>query len=204
VETTDINRSLSSLTIPETSLDNILRKCGDFGRFQFVHYFFMNLIAMSAGVISFYYVFSAAEPDHRCRLPINIWPDDTQYNSINETHEIYLNRYIPKIKDGKKWEKCVYYTNDTVVNCPNGWIYDRSIFGYTFTEEANFVCQNKSQKSWLATAVQFGGFSLLIIGSLADRYGRKKIIVIVTILLFCTCLITQIIMQWIAMTVKTK
>jgi hypothetical protein len=168
----------------------------------------MNIIGMSAGVISFYYVFGAAEPDHRCRLPVNIWPDDTQYNSINRTHEIYLNNYIPKTKDGKKWEKCVVYTtdnrNDTPVNCPNGWVYDRSIFGYTFTEEANFVCQNKSQKSWLATAMQCGGFSLLIIGSLADKYGRKKITVIVTILLFFTCLLTQIIMQWIPMTVKMK
>jgi MFS family permease len=90
------------------------------------------------------------------------------------------------------------------VNCPNGWVYDRSIFGYTFTEEANFVCQNESKKSWLATVVQFAGFLLLIIGSLADKYGRKKIIVIVTILLFFTCLVTQIIMQWIPMTVQTK
>jgi hypothetical protein len=163
----------------------------------------MNLIAMSAGIVSFYYVFGAAEPDHRCRLPVNIWPNDTQYNSINQTHEIYLNNYIPKTKDGKKWEKCVRY-NDTLINCPNGWVYDRSIFGYTFTEEANFVCQNESKKSWLATVMQCGGFSLLIIGSLADKYGRRKITVIVTILLFFTCLSTQIIMQWIPMTVKTK
>src|SRR5690348_9599908 len=100
----------------------------------------MNIITMSAGVISFYYVFGAAEPDHRCRLPENIWPNDIQYNSINQTHEIYLNNYIPKAKDGKHWEKCVRYTtdniNNTPVKCPNGWVYDRSIFGYTFTEEA--------------------------------------------------------------------
>lgn len=165
----------------------------------------MNFLTMSAGLVSFYYVFAAAEPDHRCRLPVDIWSNDTQYNSINPLHEAYLNSYIPKAKDGKKWMKCVRYTrNNTLVNCLNGWVYDRSIFGYTYTEEANFVCENESKKSWLATVMQCAGFSLLIIGSLADRYGRKKITVIVTILMFSSCLITQIIMQWIPMTLNMK
>lgn len=173
-----------------------------------IHYFFMNLISMSSGLLSFYYVFAAAEPNHRCRLPHNIWPNDTQYNPINRIHETYINNYIPKIDNGKKWEKCIYYLvinqTNTAVKCSNGWLYDRSIFGYTITEEANFVCENQSKKSWLATVVQCAGFSLLIIGTFADKYGRKKIIVIVTIILFFTCLITQIIMQWIPMTINTK
>ncbi|CAF4216422.1 unnamed protein product [Adineta steineri] len=130
IEQIDINRSLSSLATTGISLDNILRKCGDFGRFQILHYIFMNWISMSFGIISFYYVFGAAEPDHRCRLPKNIWPDDTQYNSINHTHELYINNYIPKTKDGKTWEKCIVYKienqTNTLINCPNGWIYDRS------------------------------------------------------------------------------
>ncbi|CAF3934588.1 unnamed protein product [Rotaria sordida] len=208
VEPIDINTSLSSLTTKGISLDNVLRKCGDFGRFQIIHYFFLSIMAVSASIISFYYVFGAAEPDHRCRLPVNVWPDDTQYSPINQTHELYINNYIPKTIDGKQWKKCVRYMisnmNDTLVNCPNGWVYDRSVFGYTFTEEADFVCQNESKRSWIATAIQCGGFSLLIIGSLADRHGRKKMIVIVTMVLFFTCLITQIIMQWIPMTIKTK
>jgi hypothetical protein len=166
---------------------------------------------MSAGIMGFYYVFGAADPDYRCRLPANLWPDDTQYNPINITHEILINSYIPKTKDGTKWEKCVRYKynitenlNDTLINCPNGWAYDRSIFGYTFTEEANLVCNRESEKSWLATLMQCGGFSLLIIGSLADRYGRKRLTVIVTILLFIICLITQTLMQWLPMTSEMK
>jgi hypothetical protein len=173
-----------------------------------MHFFFINLIAMSAGVIGFYYVFGAAEPNHRCRLPASIWPDDTHYSPLNRTHEIYINSYIPIAKDGKTWEKCVRYTtgnpNDTLVNCPNGWAYDRSVFGYTFTEEGDLVCNKEPQKSWLATLMQCGGFSLLLIGSLADRFGRKKMTAIVTVLLFISCLITQAIMQWIPMTVETK
>ncbi|CAF5101340.1 unnamed protein product, partial [Rotaria sp. Silwood1] len=69
IETIDINTSLSSLATTSISLDNIIRKCGDFGRFQIIHYFFSSIIAMSGSIISFYYVFGIAKPDHRCRLP---------------------------------------------------------------------------------------------------------------------------------------
>ncbi|CAF0957226.1 unnamed protein product [Adineta ricciae] len=208
VEKTDVNRSLSSLTPTINSLDNILRKCGDFGRFQLIHYFFMNWISMSFGITSFYYVFGAAEAEHRCRLPHHIWPNDTQYNPVDKMHEMYINKYIPKDVSGQKWEKCVQYsagnTNDTLVSCLNGWVYDRSVFGYTFTEEANFVCEYQARRSWLAVAIQSSGFSLLIIGSLADKYGRKKMIVIISIILSVTCFLTQIILRWMSITIKMK
>ena len=202
------DESLSSLAVIPISFDGILKKCGDLGRFQLIHYFFINLIAMSAGIAGFYYVFGAAEPTHRCRLPENIWPNDSQYYPINSTHERLINNYIPKMKDEKIWEKCVRYKienmNDSLINCPNGWAYDRSIFGYTFTEEANLVCSNESSKSWLATLLQSGGFSLLIIGSLSDKFGRKRLTAIITIFLLVICLITQILTQWISMTIHTK
>jgi hypothetical protein len=162
---------------------------------------------MSAGAIGFYYVFGAAEPHHRCRLPANVWPNDTQYSPKDLIYKNVIDTYIPTASDGK-WDKCMRYTtNDsdrTLVNCPNGWVYDQSIFGYTFTEEANLVCSSEPKKSWLATLMQCGGFSLLIIGSLGDRFGRKKITAIITILLFISCIITQILLQWVSMTVETK
>ncbi|CAF1378673.1 unnamed protein product [Rotaria magnacalcarata] len=168
----------------------------------------MNLISISAATISYYYVFAAANIDHRCRLPENIWPNDNQYHPINKTHELLVNRYIPKTNDGKNWEQCVRYingtTNDTLMNCPNGWAYDRSVFGYTFTEEANFVCGSSSKRSLIATLMQCGGFALLFIGPNADKFGRKKVITTVIIFLFVTCLITQTMMQWIPMSIGTK
>ncbi|CAF5062664.1 unnamed protein product, partial [Rotaria socialis] len=60
----------------------------------------MNLMPMSAAAITFYYVFAAAGIDHRCRLPENVWPNDNQYHPINETHELLINRYIPKTTSG--------------------------------------------------------------------------------------------------------
>jgi OCT family organic cation transporter-like MFS transporter 4/5 len=184
-----------------------MRLCGDLGRFQLIHFFFMNLISMSAGIAAFYYVFSAAEPEHRCQLPPSVWLNDVHYSPANRLHGFYINAYIPKGKNGK-WDKCVRYTtndqNQTPINCPNGWAYDRSVFGYSFTEEANLVCHSEPKKSWLSTLMQTGGFSLLLIGFLGDRFGRKRTTIVTTIFLFVLCVATQILMQWIPMTVNTK
>ncbi|CAF4455293.1 unnamed protein product, partial [Rotaria sp. Silwood2] len=65
-------------------------------------------------------------------------------------------------------------------------------------------CASKPKQSWIATLMQCGGFALLIIGTFADRFGRKTTTSFVTIFLFLTCLTTQIIMQWIPMTVEMK
>ncbi|CAF4384118.1 unnamed protein product [Rotaria sp. Silwood2] len=204
----DINTCISSLAVAPISFDSILQKCGDLGRFQFIHYFFINLISMSAAVAGFYYVFAVADPDHRCRLPASVWPNDTQYNPINATYQTMIDMYIPKSKDGKKWEQCVLYptgsSNDTLINCPNGWVYDQSIFGYTYIEEANLDCTSKPQKSCIVTPTQCSCFALLIISTFVDRFGRKTTTSFVTIFLFLTCLTTQIIMQWIPMTVEMK
>ena len=184
----------------ESSFEHVLRRCGDFGRFQCLHFFFINLIAMSCGIVSFYYVFAAAEPNHRCRLPPDLWPNDTSYEAISTTHELHLNQSIRRLTEGGHWERCFQMANQTVTPCRHGWVYDRSIFGYTFTEEANLVCEQKAKKSWLATSMQCGGLSLLITGPLADRCGRKKIISIVSILLLVICLFSQILSQFVSFT----
>lgn len=158
--------------------------------------------------MGFFYVYGAADPNHRCRLPESVWPDDTQYYPINDTHRKLIEAYIPLVKNGTTWEKCIRhameYGNDTSIKCPNGWAYDRSVYGYTFTEEANLVCDHESKKSWLATLLQSGGFSLFIIGSFSDRYGRRKVTVVVTVLLLIVCLIMQALMQWVPMSVDTR
>ncbi|CAF3814538.1 unnamed protein product [Rotaria sordida] len=53
------------------------------------------MIEFSAGIVSLYYVYGAAEPEHRCRLPSQIWPNDNQFNPINAQHEACLRQYIP-------------------------------------------------------------------------------------------------------------
>jgi hypothetical protein len=188
------------------SLDDVLRRCGDFGRFQWIHYCFLNMLHISAGLVAFYYVYGAAEPEHRCRLPPSLWPNDNQYSPINATHESLLRLYIPT--DNGKWDKCHLFDsinlNKSLIDCPNGWIFDRHVYGFTYTEEANFVCHAKSKRSWLSTLIQTAGFLLLIVGALADKFGRKVTITGVGLLLFSVCLCMQVAMQWIPMSTNSK
>src|ERR1700734_8397 len=102
------NRSMMKESIdPAVStaetLEDVLRRCGGFGRFQWFHYFFLNLIQIFAGMLYFYYVYGAAEPAHRCRLPSSLWPNDNQFNPINTEYEARLRQYIPM--ENNRWDQ---------------------------------------------------------------------------------------------------
>ena len=196
-----------TLTVPTTvSLDSVIHQCGGLGRFQWFQYFFLNLIQMSAGLAAFYYVYAAAEPDHRCRLPSSIWPNDDQYNPINSTYKLLLHLYIPTKDD--QWDQCHLFDstqmNKTLIECPDGWVFDRSVYGLTFTEAIGLVCQGQPKKSLLATVLQSAGFLVFIFGMSADRFGRKRTSLSASVLLLAICLITQIAMQWIPMSINLK
>ncbi|CAF0880367.1 unnamed protein product [Adineta steineri] len=177
----------------EISLENVLRKCNDLGRYQIIHYIFLNLITIGSGITTYYYVFGVAENSYRCRLPGNIWLDDDQYESKNSTHQYLINQW-------QKISKCNDY-NDTICT---SFVYDRNTFGRTFTEEGDFVCQNKLKKTWLSTMYQVGGFVVLLSGYICDKIGRRKMIRILTIILFIVPCFTQIILQTVEMNINTK
>ena len=130
----------------EISLENVIRHCGDFGRYQLIHYIFLNLICIASGVNAFYYVFGVAEPSFRCRLPSNIWPHEDRFQSVNETHQHLIDTWSsPASKcDGINGSECTDF------------VYDRSVFGKTFTEYSNFVCNKAVRRTWLSTAYQLG------------------------------------------------
>jgi hypothetical protein len=129
----------------EVSLENVLRRCGDFNRYQLIHYICLNLLSLTSAVTGFYYVFALAEPLFRCRLPSTLWSDD-QYNSYNTSHSLLIDQYqysASKCEDSNG-TKC------------HSFVYDRSVFGRTFTEEAGYICGDSIEKTWLSTAYQIG------------------------------------------------
>ena len=78
----------------EISLENVLRRCGDFGPYQWMHFSLLCLLNLSSGMTAFYYVFGLADPPFRCRLPSNVWPDDNQYQPINATHQDLFDTHL--------------------------------------------------------------------------------------------------------------
>lgn len=127
------------------SLENVLRRCGDLGPFQLIHYIFLDLITLGSGITTFYYVFGVAEPAYRCQLPSSIWPNDDRYQFVNQTHQNLSEQWQSR-------SKCQF--NGSV--CQN-FLYDRTVFGRTFTEMDNYVCENAMKKTWLSTTYQIGG-----------------------------------------------
>lgn len=134
------------------SLENVLKNCGDFSRFQFLHYIFLNLITIGSGITTYYYVFGVAEPSFRCRLPSWLWESEDYFQKINQTHQNILDAWQPK-------SKCSNYNQSFC----HEFVYDRSVFGYTFTEESNFVCDYAVKRTWLSTLYQVGGYETLTI-----------------------------------------
>ncbi|UJR37146.1 hypothetical protein I4U23_029856 [Adineta vaga] len=177
----------------EISLENILHRCDDLGRFQLIHYIFLNLITLGSGITTYYYVFGVAEPSYRCRLPEKIWSYEDQYQPLNLTHRYLINQW-------QHSSKCLDF-NETM--CTN-FIYDRSIFGRTFTEEGDFVCENALKKTWLSTMYQVGGFVVLLSGYISDKVGRQKMIRILTLILFIIPLSTLLLLQNVHMDINTK
>ncbi|CAF0751650.1 unnamed protein product [Didymodactylos carnosus] len=193
---------------PLVTFDVLLRSCGDLNRFQYIHYFFLNIVAISTGVAAFFYVYGAGEPHHRCKLLM--WPND-QYYSVNSSHQYLINKWIPKNTDGTFMKCSIYKSNSTNTSIPTNelmdcreWVYDRSIFGYTFTEEANMVCKSKSRKSLLAAVLQFAGIFTVVCGSLGDKIGRKVSASITTGFLYIILIITQTVIQFVPMSIDTK
>ena len=130
----------------EVSLENVLRRCGDFGRYQWTHYIFLNLITIGSGIVGYYYVFGVAEPSFRCRLPSSVWPYDDPFEPINTTHQVLINEWLLSTS------KC-HGVNGSI--CTD-IVYDRSVFGRTFTEDAKLVCGNAVKRTWLSTSAQIG------------------------------------------------
>lgn len=206
--------NLKYMANKEISLENVLRRCGDLGKFQWLHYCFLNLITIGVGITSFYYVFGGAQPSFRCQLPIDVWPNDNQYRSNNEIYQALINQWTQS--------NLCKFKNDTTCD---RIVYDRSVFGQTFTEDGNYVCSRALKKTWLSTMYQVGGyerewilsiyfqetkfivafrFLVLLTGYIGDRVGRRKMIQILTSSVFIIPLITQIFLQWVSMNDNIK
>ncbi|CAF0772476.1 unnamed protein product [Rotaria sp. Silwood1] len=177
----------------DISLENVLRKCGDLSRHQIIHYIFLNLLTLGSGITTFYYVFGVAEPSYLCRLPSNTGLDEDEYQSISLAYQ-NLSKQL------QQTSRC----NDLNGSICKNFVYDRSIFGRTFTEEGNFICQNAMKKTWLSTMYHVGGFVVLLTGYIGDKVGRRKMIRILTVMLFTIPCFTQVLIQTIPMSIDIK
>ncbi|XP_017022887.1 solute carrier family 22 member 3-like [Drosophila kikkawai] len=173
-------------------LDAIIVQIGQFGRFQITNYLLLCLPIICNAFYSISYVFTASEVAYRC----NITQCDTLGSSYEEP---FLNFTTPQRHGG--WAHCEHYAfrpdmgavlglylgadpchNSSFdkgqrVSCESGYILRKD--EKTIASEFGIFCGEKWKLSMVGTVNNIGQFVGIPLGGyLADRYGRKSILVV--------------------------
>uniref|UniRef100_T1IXG4 Major facilitator superfamily (MFS) profile domain-containing protein n=1 Tax=Strigamia maritima TaxID=126957 RepID=T1IXG4_STRMM len=134
-------------------LDKLLLSLGSPGRFQVILFI---LLCTNAYPITFNFIFITwfrTIPPHHCKIPLN---DASTYQS----------------------GPCHMYNNKTeqTEDCINGYTYSDG-YDHTIASEWDLVC-DKMNLNTIAATIFFGGVMIggLIFGTLADKFGRKPVV----------------------------
>ncbi|XP_063622250.1 organic cation transporter protein-like [Cydia splendana] len=157
----------------EKSNEDVFRRLCDFGTFQTVQYFFICLPLIMVSMMNVNYIFVAENIDYRCRVPECDGP-----NATASTPSWWPNAYDSKcIRPMFNLTDKATCENQIAVEfreCEE-WIYEH---GNSAVVELDIGCQ-----SWKASFVgsihNIGMlFSMILMGWIADRFGRKPTIII--------------------------
>jgi len=186
-----------------TSFDIILEDyVGGFGRYQILNTLVINLVTYCAFYPILYYIFTAYQPPHRCRIPLCESENQTKISS-NIYNADWLNFTIPPETSStnyfdklKKFDGCTMYPSiqnvkfqenlqscsakmfdqniDRIVPCED-YIYDNTYFDETLATNLDLVCDKESLVGWLGTIQILAAiFGAILGGKLGDKFGRKN------------------------------
>ncbi|KAF6730352.1 Solute carrier family 22 member 6 [Oryzias melastigma] len=155
--------------------DDILKNIGGFGRFQKLLYVWICVPQIFLAFHMLVSVFTGAVPPHLCR---SSWssegpPGSVNFSSLSVQPELACsgpgNRSGPGgPADGRPPGTCL-----------GGWEYSTDTFQSTTVTEWDLVCENASMNNLGSSIYMFGLLvGALVFGNLADKYGRRIIILI--------------------------
>ncbi|XP_051015606.1 solute carrier family 22 member 22-like [Acomys russatus] len=180
------------------AFDEILHHVDDNGRFQILMIILLNITSLLSSPHDFMENFTAATPDHHCRVSLLDNPRSEFNITMNLTTEAMMKVSIP-MGPNQKPEQCRRFrhtqwqfldSNISTFNsieletepCLDGWTYDHSVFTSTIITEWDLVCDYQSFKYYAQTISLSGHLvSSLLCGIVSDRFGRKPLLV-------CSCL----------------
>lgn len=138
--------------------DRVLQSLGNFGRFQILIFLSLSFIYMRGAWPVLASIFLGGKPEYSCAKL-----SDDQNKSI-----IYGSCEVTVYSNGQ----------NTTESCPNGWKYEEE-FDQTIFTEWDLVCE-KDYLVDLSTTIYMVGNTIgaTFLTPLADRYGRKKTILV--------------------------
>ncbi len=152
------------------------------GKYQLLVCFLLGWVAAFNGIGAYQTAFIDATPQFRCSLPN--YENDT-YEIASQDHQELIDRYIPRDPHLKTYKSCTIRNsadlNATEVPC-NSWVYSKEYYERTIVTEWDLVCDNIKEKGIYKSVFFFGTMSIIIIGFLGDRFGRKRITYIFRVL----------------------
>ncbi|XP_067674641.1 organic cation transporter protein-like [Haliotis asinina] len=181
------------------TFDEILREVGEYGSYQKRLMFFLYLPTAVTAFLTLSSVFTLYIPPHRCAIPG--LSNDT-YAIQGDNHRRLVNLTIP-VKDGA-FSKCNVYTDDVTdldqradnssqSQCSK-WVYDKSMFTSTITEDLNLICDNKVMRSHSNMAVMAGKLAGSFgQGLISDIFGRKRALMMFLCVMICVGFLNYVI-----------
>ncbi|XP_060063685.1 organic cation transporter protein-like [Ylistrum balloti] len=169
------------------NLDDILKKIGEFGRYQIWLFVLLCLPSTSNGCYMMMMILLAYTPKHRCKIPgyeNDTWAVQGSY------HSSLINYTIPDSEDDfYDYDRCHMYkysgnTTDTIRTRCSAYVYDKEIFDETIVTRGDLVCE-QGMKPAHAQVVFYVGVMIgdLFFGQLSDSIGRSKTLLITSIIL---------------------
>jgi OCT family organic cation transporter-like MFS transporter 4/5 len=130
-------------------------------------------------MVSFSYDLNVGTPDHRCRL----FDNDT-YDKVPNLYKTFL---ISLPRDAKVYERhCTMFINNSSLArkpCDNGWVFDKKKYGETLSTELLLICDRFHLRALTQNIYSAGAAGSLLTGLLSDRWGRRKTIYLLVIIL---------------------
>ncbi|XP_023652108.1 solute carrier family 22 member 7-like isoform X2 [Paramormyrops kingsleyae] len=168
--------------------ENLLAEAGGFGRFQVI---VLSIVFVSRFTLPCHFLvqnFIAAVPPHHC--DINFLDDGEFFENFTQEQRMIVS--IPAEEDGSL-SSCQMFsqpqfhllhevtnaTAEPAVPCQNGWVYDTSTFASTIATEWDLICDQRKLNKVTATIFFIGVMiGAVLFGSLSDRYGRKRMMLL--------------------------
>ncbi|XP_077183568.1 solute carrier family 22 member 6-B-like [Paroedura picta] len=164
--------------VPTISFGDLLEEVGSMGPFQFFSVLLLSLPVLLLASHNLVQNFSAASPEHRCRLSPSA--------NASGGHPVHLDQSQLPGRCQRFVRRMVLDSNRSLDKdrgaetepCHDGWLYDNSTFASTIVTEWDLVCNLQPLKN-LAQSLFMAGMLVgaFIFGDLSDRFGRRLILI---------------------------